>query len=246
MKFLITQSVIVLSLLLSNNLLSQDNNSNNAPANQKSESGSKRVKAKRAAIAQIKQLRAGALLVRLHTNANVIEALRKKGKIEEANVIERKQKLVNAKVVAAFKAEFRFCPTYFFFSTYSKLVSEKQFEQVSFVNDSLETDSKIKMTESNFFTAELGEIEQDTAKYLSEYTKELDGNGNYRMTPSYIGGANPGFEVVAIKSDRFVQLRKPFPFYVRTYSTLFFKRSLNKTIKILNRKLNKYYENHKD
>jgi hypothetical protein len=246
MKLLVTKSVIILSLLLSNNLLSQDNNSSTVSANQKNESGSKRVKAKRAAIAQIKQLHDGVLLVRLHTNANVIEALSKKGKVNEANMLKQKQRMANVKIVAAFKTEFRFCPVYFFLSNYSKFVKGRQFDQVQFVNDSLEADTRIKLTESNFLTAEFGTIEQDTAKYLSDYTKGLDSNGNYRLAPSYIGGANPGFEVVAIKSDQFVQLRKPFPFYVRTYSTLFFKRSANKTVRFMNKKLSKYYENYKD
>jgi hypothetical protein len=246
MKLLISQSAIILSLLLSNNLLSQDNNSSTVSANQKVQSGTKQVKAKRTAISQIKQLHSGALLVRLHTNAYVIEALRKKGRLNEADALEKKQRMVNVKIVAAFKAEYHFCPVYFFSSSYSKLVEERQFDQVTFVNDSLMADEKIQLTESNFFTAEFGTIEQDTTKYLSDYTKELDSNGNYKMVPNYIGGANPGFEVIAIKSDRFVQLRKPFPYYVRTYSTLFFKRSANKTVRLMSKKLSKYYENHKD
>lgn len=194
---------------------------------------------------QINQLKSGALFVRLQTKKNSITALRKIGREKIADKMEREQKNYNLKIVSAFKTNFNFCPTYFFFSDYSQNIREKQFDKVIFLTDSLLPDTTIKFKESNFLTAEFGTIEQDTAKYFSHNSYESDGNWSLKRVESYYGGPNTGFGALIIKSDQLIQLRGPFPYYVRTFDSLPIKRSQNITVKKMNKKLYKYYDKRK-
>lgn len=186
---------------------------------------------------QINQLKDGALLVRLQTRKNSITALRKTGKDKLADEMERTQRNYNVKVVSAFRKNFNFCPTYFFFSDYSQNIREGKFDKVVFLSDSLLADTTIKFNASNFLTAEFGTIEQDTAKYFSHTSYEPDQNWSLKSNANYCAGPDMGFEALIVKSDQLVQLRRPFPYYVRTYGS----RSLNKTIKKLNIKLHRFY-----
>lgn len=190
---------------------------------------------------EINQLKDGALLVRLRTKRNSITALRKIGKDKLAEKIETKQRRYNLKIVAAFKINFNFCPTYFYFSDYSQNVSERKFDKVIFLSDSLLPDTTIKFNQSHFLTAEFGAIEPDTAKYFSHYSYEPDGNWNLEQVSNYYCEPKVSSAALVIKSNRFVQLRRPFPYYVRTYDSLPIKRSPNKTVKRMNKKLCKFY-----
>lgn len=196
---------------------------------------------RRLAKQQINQLKDGALLVRLKTKKNSIAALRKIGKDKLAEKLEEKQRKYNLKIVAAFKRNFKFCPTYFFFSDYSQNIRDRQFDKVIFLTDSLVLDTTIKFNNCNFLTAEFGTIEQDTAKRFSHYSYESDGNWNLKEVKNYIGGHSMSFGALIIKSDQLIQLRRPFPFYVRTFDSLPISRSPKKVVKKMNRKLRKYY-----
>ena len=68
---------------------------------------------------QINQLKNGALLLSLKTNKSKIAALKKIGKNNQAQDLEKKQSQLNKSIIAAFKTKFNFCPTYFFFSDYA-------------------------------------------------------------------------------------------------------------------------------
>lgn len=191
---------------------------------------------------QIIQLKEGALLVRLQTKKNSINALRKIGKGELADEIEAQQRNYNLKIISAFKNNFDFCPTYFFFSDYSQNILERQFDKVMFLSDSLHTDTTIKFNKGHFLTAEFGTIEQDTAKYFSHYSYESDQNGSSKPVSNYYGGSNIGFGALIIKSDQLIQLRRPFPYYVRTFDSLPIKRRLDKTVGKMNKKLHQFYD----
>ena len=191
---------------------------------------------------QITQLKEGALLVRLQTKRNSIEALRKKGRVKLAEKIETRQRNYNLEIVAAFKTNFKFCPTYFFYSHYTNEIREKRFDQVIFLTDSLTTDSAIKFNYRNFLTAEFGISEQDTAIYFSHYNYESDGNWSVRRVEKFYCTSNINFGALIIKSDQFIQLKKPFPVYVRTFDTLPIKRSPKRTVKIFNRRLKMFYD----
>lgn len=145
-------------------------------------------------------------------------------------------------IISAFKANFNFCPTYFFFSGSSTNIRERQFDKVVFLNDSLLPDTTLKFNNTSFLTAEFGTIEQDTAKYFSHYSYEPNARLSVKRVENYYGGPNMGFAALIINSDKFVQLRRPFPYYVRTFESLPIERSVNKAVRKMNKKLYKYYK----
>ena len=191
---------------------------------------------------QINQLKDGALFVRLQTKKKSINAFRKAGNDKLADKIETKQRNYNLKIASAFKTNFTFCPIYFFFSDYSRDIRERHFDNVVFLTDSLLADSTIKFTKKHFLTAEFGTIEQDTAKYYSQNSIESDGNWSVKRVDNYYGRPHMGFGALIIKSDQFIQLRRPFPYYVRTFDSFPIKRKPKKTVKKMNKKLNRFYK----
>lgn len=190
---------------------------------------------------QINQLKDGALLVRLQTKENSIAALRKIGKDKLAGKVETKQRNYNIGIISAFKTNFNFCPTYFFFSDYSQNIIERQVYKVAFLSDSLHEDNSIKFSNQKFLTAEFGTIEQDTIEYFSHRSYESNGNGSLKRVANYHGKPHMGFGALIIKSDQLIQLRRPFKYYARTFDKLPIKRSLNNTVRRMNKKLNKFY-----
>ena len=191
---------------------------------------------------QINQLKDGALLVRLKTKKLGITALRKLGKNEQADEIEKKQAEFNLNIISAFKTNFNFCPTYFFYSDYSTNVKENQFDKVIFLNDSLRPDTTIKFENKKFLVAEFGTIEQDTVKYFSNYSYEQKENWSVKKASNYSGGPDFGCDALIIRSDKLIQLRHPFPYFIRTREPLPRKQVLNRTVKTMNKKLTKFYK----
>lgn len=181
------------------------------------------------------------MLVLLKTKKPNIAALRKIGRNEQADKLEKKQAQLNSNIVAAFKLNFAFYPTYFFYSDYANHVKAKEFEKVVFLNDSLHLDSSIKFQFNSFLVAEFGKIQQDTAKYFSHITSEPDKNFSATQVRHYYGGPNMGFDALIISSDKLIQLRRPFPYYVRTRDAMPKSRVIHKAVRKLNRKLNRFY-----
>ena len=114
------------------------------------------------AIEQIKLLKDGSLMVRLHTRQRSIDAMRKAGKDKQAAKLEQHQKELNQTIADTFNNDFRFCPVYFFSSEYTVPIKNGEWEEVVFLNDSLEADSSITLANTNFLIEEFGYIEQDT------------------------------------------------------------------------------------
>lgn len=183
----------------------------------------------------------GALLVRLQTKKASIDGLRERGNFGMADKIEEEQKELNQKIVNGFKSNFDFCKTYFFYSHYSKYVKQGQLDSVVFLDKNLEVDTSISVGNNRFLTAEFGKTKQAPGKYYENYeTIKTDGGVTTRNT--YYGEPHMGFRALIIKDDQFVQLRKPFPYYVRTLSSfIFIKRRPHKTIARMNKKLHKFF-----
>lgn len=190
---------------------------------------------------QITELKKGALLVELKTKALTINALRQKGKSAQADEIERNQQEFNRTIISAFKANYTFSPVYFFYSTYANDVKAKQFQKVVFLNDRLEPDTTVKVIGSTFLIAEFGTVQQDTAKYLSRESFEPSENFSLKKTEQYHGGPYFGYEALIIRNDQFVQLRDPFPYFVRTRDTYPKRKKVYKVVKVMNRKLDRFY-----
>ena len=190
---------------------------------------------------QIKQLKNGALLVRLQNKENAIAALNKIGKSKLANKQNENQLRYNKRIVSAFKNSFTFCPTYFFYSNYSGDVLSKQINKIIFLNDSLKADTAIKLNGEIFLTAEFGIIEQDTAKYFSQYYPYIGDNGTEIRT-EYYGEQDMRFGALKIMSDKLVQLKKPFPYYVRADVAHPGKRTFSRAVARMNKSLLSYYK----
>lgn len=196
--------------------------------------------------AQINELKDGALLVRLKTNELAISALRKNGQSSQADAVEKRQAQINKNIIEAFHKEFNFCPVYFFYSNYSTTLKNKELDKVIFLNDSLQEDPAIKFKKSYFLIAEFGTVEQDTAKYVADRALESDGNFSVQETKTYSGGPSFGYEGLLIRSDKFVQLRHPFPYMVRTHdASLVKKKVVNKIVRTMNKKLVKFHDQRK-
>ncbi len=191
---------------------------------------------------QINQLKEGALLVRLQTKKNAIAGLRKFGKNKLADEIEKKQAAYNLNIITAFKAHFNFCPTYFFFSDYSANIKERQFDKVVFLNENMLADTSIKFNYTTFLTADFGTIEQDTTTYFSGYTLTPDADWSIRKDKTYYGGPYLGFEAFIIRSDTFIQLRDPFPYFEKTRAAMPTRRVLDAVTKRINKRLYRFYK----
>lgn len=191
--------------------------------------------------AQIIYLKNGALLVRLKNNDIALSALRKSGNNVQADKIEKKQVEINRNIIDAFHQQFNFCPVYFFYSNYSEAVKKKDFDNVVFLNDSLQPDPSIKFTKKSFLIAHFGVVLQDTAQYLENSTIEQNGNFSVKQTKTYYGGPSFGYEGLVISSDTFVQLRHPFPYFVRTRDSELKKKLLNRVIRKMNKQLIQFY-----
>ncbi|MCO6500857.1 MAG: hypothetical protein J5I47_10825 [Vicingus serpentipes] len=180
---------------------------------------------------QIEELKQGTLLVRLKTSNNKINALKKVGNIEKALKVKAEQDLENKQIISAFKHYFNFCDVVFFHSNHSNNVRAKKLSNI-FLNDSLMIDGSIKVdTNRAIFIAEFGSIEAPSTS---------------------------GFQALIIKNDEFVQLKRPFPYYVRTSfksmkqhpeQALFLAPILpfqnwtfDATVIVMNEKLNEYFD----
>ena len=185
---------------------------------------------------QIVELHDGLLLVRLFDKHKQIEGLKKAGKLKYATKLEKEQRERNTRIVYSFKNYYTFCKVYFFFSDQSKLIPEN-LDKVKFVNDSLEVDPNIKVEADFIYTAEFGITEPDTRVYSSEQYYE---NGE-KKTKHY-SGSGITLTALVFKDSSFVQLREPFPYFVREKRGTPFQSDIEKIVMKMNGKLERYYE----
>jgi len=183
----------------------------------------------------------GALLVRLQTRSQSIETLKDRGMEDKAKQLEERQRNQNLEYVEAFISEFDFAPVYFFRSEDSKLVKEGRLDEVVFLDGEMNADSSIKVMKKIIYTAEFGTVDPDDSKRREDYRLEKDSSG-VKQKPTYYGSADMGFEALVIMNDQFVQLRRPFPYYVRTFGKKgIINRSPKKTVRKMNEKLFQFY-----
>lgn len=176
---------------------------------------SERSRKKRLANRQIKQLRDGALLVRLKTSKPTIAAMKKRGYHQLAEETEEEQRIENLSLMRAFQSAYHFSEVKFFYSEDSRKVLQKKYDGI-FLNDSLQKDSAIILNNTkHVFTCELTNIEEDTARYFSHYELISTGNFAFKQVPRYYGGGQNTFYSLVIKDHQFNQLSRPFPYYSR-------------------------------
>lgn len=213
---------------------------------------------KRITTRQIRQLKNGALLVRLKTSIPKIEAMKKMGMAQEAEEVAKNQKIENFSLMKSMKAYYDFSEVRFFYSYDSKKVRKGRFKGI-FLNDSLKVDSNIVLrNKKNIFTAEFALLEQDTSKFFSHYEWVQTGHFAFVREPRYYGGGGNTFMALVLRDQDFKQLHRPFPYYSRAlfkamkdhpghgffyFPVRFFSSgSYRECIQNLNEKLWRFYE----
>ncbi|MFK8037860.1 MAG: hypothetical protein AB8B74_06190 [Crocinitomicaceae bacterium] len=187
----------------------------------------------------INYLRKGVLLVRLQTKSRKIAILERAGNLAAADKVRNDQIKTNKSIIKAFKDGFSFCPVYFFYSHDSKHVKSYQLDSVDFLNEYLEIDGSIQPP-NQFLTAEFGLIQEDTAQNFEGYSRDYKKDSIKGLYPNkqYASGTNMSFGALIIKSDQFIQLPRPFPYYARNLATLpILRRSHYKVVTVMNNKL---------
>lgn len=213
----------------------------NAHAQQKNEGVSYKDRKNVVMKDQISILKNGALLVRLKTKTNSVNALKEMGDTAGAKLIIEKQNQFNKNIISAFRNNYKFSPVFFFTSDFSDTIRNHKLSEVIFVNDNLNPDPTIKPGVQRFLISEFGNVAQDTASYLSgTYLAQTD--EGLKRDESYYGGTDTKIQAFVIMSDQFIQLNDPFPYYSRVRKSNPAQKDLDKAIKKLNENLINFYK----
>ncbi len=172
-----------------------------------------------AARQQINDLKQGTLVVRLRTQQFKIDALNTIDRPQTAKKITQQQRQINLQLVQDFKNNYTFSnqKTVFFYSTQTNDFKANNWQNL-FLNDSLEADPNIKIdTSKPIFVAEIAPIESQNQSL--------------------------GITALLIMDRNLMQLKPPFPFYVRPIDKIAYNNTRRKTgdVGILNKKLEKFY-----
>lgn len=168
--------------------------------------------AKLKAHTQIKMLKNGKLIVRLHSKSITIKLLKDKGMLKRANYIKEEQDKLNLKIVESFK-DFKFCKVYFFYSNDSQAIKSGNFNKVKlFLNRDLL--AKGVNLDSNFLVADFG---------------NMPGKNNMSMKSMYL------------MNNKLDLLSNPFPFYIRFHPTPIQSLTHKKVVVRMDKKLFKFY-----
>ncbi len=168
----------------------------------------------------------GSLLVRLKTNVNTINRLKKAGNIDLATQVERETQLTNKAIIRAYNKEFKFCPVYFFYSDCSDSVKHKNLTGI-FVDSTLSVNSSIVCNATFYLIAEQGSIYDSSLGIVSE-----------SQAPKAVEKGAASKEVAIIVKNRyFIQLHKPFPYYQKGYSI----KKYGEYVKKFNKELQDFY-----
>ena len=164
---------------------------------------------------QIRELKNTLLLVELRDAGMASEALKTSGELTKATRMERKVREQNLKIASAFREYFHFCPVYFFYDQSRDEVKRMHF-QGNLLDHDLAPVQSVSRPVPMFYAAAFGYLDARPA------------------------GSKSGRHVKAlmIRDHNFVQLKEPFPYYVRTCSL---DSHYGKKVKKLNKKLDAYY-----
>lgn len=117
---------------------------------------------KQTARENIKQLKEGALFVRLKTSELKIKALKERGMQKEAEEIRINQEKENKAIANAFKLNYTFSKVYFFYSNNSTEVKEGRYRQY-IMNSDLLADSSFT---GNFLVGEFDESQNELEAFF--------------------------------------------------------------------------------
>jgi len=165
----------------------------------------------------IQDLKQSVLLVRLHTDE---EVLKKMKKMKQYKMLKAKKQEVldkNKETYMAFSTGYTFTDVYFFYAKSSKDIADSNLKNI-FVGADLKIDTSINLPEGiSFYIVDVGDI------YFVAY-----------------GGH---FEGIVVMDNNFVPLKKPFPYYVRKRSGFsLLRRTDMDMVLILQKKFEDYLE----
>jgi hypothetical protein len=185
-----------------------------------------------------KNLKKGAVLVRLKTNANTINAL--KGKNDELmNRIISKRDKQNKEIIEAFEKNFTLCKVYYFYSNKSKDIANKNFKG-NLLNADLQPAGNLPVLTDNYVIMEFSYIMQNTESTWS-YSEWGVKDGKVQMIDYYSGGNEKGPDALIVLMPDFRLMPDKYPYFVRTYKDLLFlERSKAKTVVRMQNKIKQY------
>jgi hypothetical protein len=205
---------------------------------------------------QITQLKTGAIMVRLRTNARLIDELRKSGKSQEALLKEKATFQTNKTIVRAYLKNYTFSKVYFFYSDKSDTLMKGTRSGI-FLDSNLTIDPKIIFNEHFYllvdrdacYNSSVGFVEQDSAEFVKE-------SGNLERDC-----------IILLKTKYGHQLKPPFPYKINgVFYDMYFSPSntsdknydpdedplmkrqnkMLNCVKKFNIKLTRYYESNKN
>lgn len=177
---------------------------------------------------QIKALKEGALLVRLHTRNKAIELYRNSGNTTVANKIEDEQYQENKAIMAAFNEFFNFAPIFFFFADDTEKIKVGGTRGV-FLNHKMLPDTTINPILTFYMVAEFAPLEAETRVIPGD---TLVATGDY-VASGVLERA------LLVRDKSFMQMRSPFPYYIRAAN----KSKAEKPVSRLNEQLQAYFQN---
>jgi hypothetical protein len=176
---------------------------------------------------QIKDLKNGALVVRLKTNDKSVLAYRQSGRNDIAERMIADRETQNKKIIHSFRSFFDFCPVYFILTKNTNDL--KLGNHQIFLNDTLALDTSIYLKENFYLLAEYGNV------MANERVDEYRYKGVYTTQES---SSVVGQSALVMLDTANTQLKEPFPFYETVYL-----ENYNKAVEKFNRDLHKFYIN---
>lgn len=146
----------------------------------------------------IEMLRNNVLLVRLKSADKKIAALEKVNNSKAISETKRQLSEQNQSIRNAFKGNFKFCDTYFFYANEAKFLRKKQYDQITLYDNNNKKIKDQSCLEKGYLTAALDYIHE------YEFINETD---NVRKVAS----ATMGIPSLVLLDKDFVPLSKPFP-----------------------------------
>lgn len=191
---------------------------------------------------QIRELKTGIILFRLPQNKIAIQSARDSGLVLTAARMEQKLHARNLEIVSHMRSYFTFCDVYFIYADQTEKVINHQWSEIEFLSDSLTIDPSISLADVPVYTAELTLLRADTARVPTGEVMRRTDQGDLKSVQTYSSAPDPMFEALIIKSDQFIQLNRPFPYYSRTFNSLPFRRSMKKVVKMMDENLEKFFK----
>ncbi|MBI9067203.1 MAG: hypothetical protein JEZ09_07920 [Salinivirgaceae bacterium] len=192
-----------------------------------------------------RNLKEGAILVRLRTNENVLKAVKGKNKLEEK--VKRHILIQNQGIIDAFSLKFTYCKVFYFYSNATGKIKDKEFAEVLY-DKNLNKVVEIPKLDNNYLISTFQGTKIDTMDYWMWYEyrhQYYENNGQYSDTSglsTYYGSPSMhSIDALILYSPDLIPLQDPYPHYVRTFERIpFIKRSRERSVELLQYKIEKY------